>query len=211
VGLNNDDQGVKEQFERFMKDWSLILRSSTISEFMTNWTSFEQAHPPSLVKYVRDTWIKPHKERIIWAWVNTIPHFGHRVSSRAEGSHRSIKEYIPIAAGDLYITVHCLLRFWKDQHDKWQASLAADQSRTTVSAKINRRYVDLLGKASIYALNRVQAEWEIMIKKRSLQCCPRECSYKLSWGLSCWHQLRYYRDSGTPIALSEIHSHWLYN
>ena len=33
----------------------------------------------------------------------------------------------------------------------------------------------------------------------------------LAGGLSCQHQLRYYRDSGTSIALSEIHPHWLYN
>jgi len=29
--------------------------------------------------------------------------------------------------------------------------------------------------------------------------------------LSCCHSLRYYKDLGTSIALSDIHSHWLYN
>ena len=33
----------------------------------------------------------------------------------------------------------------------------------------------------------------------------------LAWSLSCQHQLWYHRDSGTSIALSEIHSHWLHN
>ena len=44
--------------------------------------------------------------------------------------------------------------------------LAADQSWTTVSAKINYCYVNLLEKVSIHALNQIQAEWEIMIKKK---------------------------------------------
>ena len=59
-------------------------------------------------------------------------------------------------------------------------NLAADQSQITVSAKINHCYVDLLEKTSIYALNQIQAEWEIMVKEISPQHCSRECSYKLS-------------------------------
>jgi hypothetical protein len=187
------------------------LTSSTVSEFNTNWASFQQKHPPPLVKYVRETWIEPHKERIIWAWVNGVLHFGHRASSRVEGSHRAVKEYILSLTGDLYITFQCLLRFWKAQHDAWQAALAEAQSRLTISARINPRYVDLLGKVSIYALNRIEMEWNEMIKERSPRRCPNECSYRDCWGLPCRHRLRYYKDSLTPIALSDIHSHWLYD
>ena len=60
-----------------MKNWGLILRSSTRLEFEANWTAFQKDHPPPLVKYVQDTWIVPHKERIIWAWIDQHPHFDH--------------------------------------------------------------------------------------------------------------------------------------
>ena len=154
-----------------MDDWSLVQRSPTVSDFNTNWNSFEQAHPPALVKYVWDTWINEHKERIVWAWVNRIPHFGHRASSRVEGSHRSVKEYILGSTGDLYITFQSLLRFWNAQHDNWQATLAQARSRLPIFAR-GLRYNNLIANVSMHALCRIEAKWRIMKDKCSSQHCP---------------------------------------
>jgi hypothetical protein len=51
-----------------------------------------------------------------------------------------------------------------------------------------------------------------MKRTKSLLHCPQEvCSLRTSWGLSCYYKLRCYKDSGTPITISDIHSHWLYD
>ena len=50
-----------------------------------------------------------------------------------------------------------------------------------------------------------------MRREQSPAACLTECQYRDSWSLSCCHQLQLYADHGTSIALSEIHSHWLYN
>lgn len=211
VGLNNKDEDVKKQYDAFMNDWKLVLRSPTISDFDSNWASFQKHHPVSLVKYVRDTWIEPHKARIIWAWVNIVPHFGHHASSRVEGSHHAVKEYIMTSTGDLYITFQHLQRFWKAQHDGWEACLGDAKGRLPVSVKNKSRYIELTDIVSIFALNRIRAEWNSMKKERCSAKCPTECSYQTSWGLPCRHRLRFYKDLETPIALSEIHPHWLYD
>ena len=40
---------------------------------------------------------------------------------------------------------------------------------------------------------------------------PQSCCGHHRRCLPCHHWLWYYKDLGTPIALSDIHSHWLYN
>lgn len=211
IGVNNDDKELNAQYDKFMKDWKLVLWSATVSEFDANWVSFQQNHPPLLVKYVRQTWIEPHKTCIIWAWVNQASHFDHWASSQVEGSHHMIKQYILTSTGDLYIIFQCILCFWKAQHDTWQADFAGDKTQTSVFATRNPYFVNLCGQVSTHSLHWLYAEWRIMAKKWSQQQCSIECSFHIIWGLSCRHLLRFYVESGTSIPLSSIHSHWLYN
>lgn len=49
---------------------------------------------PAEVLYLRETWIDPYKEVLVTAWVDQHLHFGNAVTSRVEGTHSVIKDYL---------------------------------------------------------------------------------------------------------------------
>lgn len=64
--------------------WHNIIDSTEESVYLAQLKFFEDscADIPSLIKYVHDTWLKPHKERFILAYTNNIPHLGNQTTNR---------------------------------------------------------------------------------------------------------------------------------
>ncbi|XP_068466587.1 uncharacterized protein [Phaseolus vulgaris] len=46
---------------------------------------------PIFVDYVMDTWLRPHKEKIVKAWIDKVMHLGNTTSNRVEATHWSLK------------------------------------------------------------------------------------------------------------------------
>ncbi|OJD21942.1 hypothetical protein ACJ73_06717 [Blastomyces percursus] len=197
-----------EQFNTFIRIWRSVVTAPTTDEFNRQRNELHK-QPKKLVDYCEKTWLIPHKRRIIRCYTDRIPHFGHRVSPRTEGSHWVLKQYITTSTGDLWVTYHRICQFWANQHSTYKTHLAKVKSSTPT---FTRTYLfsQLNGKVSTFALARIYKRVkEAEILKDS--ACPPACHDYVFMGLPCCHYIRERMDMKAPIELSTIHPHWLYN
>jgi hypothetical protein len=55
----------------------------------------------SLANISIDTWLSPHKQKIVTAWTRQRLHYGNTVTSRTESLHSSLKTVLRHSMGDL--------------------------------------------------------------------------------------------------------------
>ena len=60
-------------------------------EYETQLQGFKATQPEIPVSYCVDTWFGEWKTRLIKAWAERFPRFGHIVTSRIEGSRAKLK------------------------------------------------------------------------------------------------------------------------
>lgn len=102
---------INETWQDFDTAWQRVLNSVTEEAYETNLQNL-QHQPEVCVRYCMETWLNPWKTRIIRAWVDQLPHFGHTVTSRIEGCHGKIKQYLGISSGDLKNIYDKLCLYW---------------------------------------------------------------------------------------------------
>ncbi|KAK2792374.1 hypothetical protein FQN50_010044, partial [Emmonsiellopsis sp. PD_5] len=136
VGINNDDDTPKKLHELFMEAWWSVIKSHMREEFDTWRQEFNEQQPSKLVDYCENTWLHPHAKCLVWCFVDTVHHFGHKSSSRVEGSHCDMKLHLfSNATGDLYITYKSLQQFWSNQHQQWDALIASSKIQIPISTR----------------------------------------------------------------------------
>ena len=96
-----------DSFDSFIRDWNIIVSSSTETVFNDKWSEFIQnyASCKSAIAYIQ--WI-PLKKKIVVCYTGRHHNFGTTSSSRGEGSHFVIKRYIQISRLDLLSVYHKL-------------------------------------------------------------------------------------------------------
>ncbi|XP_058784801.1 uncharacterized protein LOC131659661 [Vicia villosa] len=56
---------------------------------------------PSFVKYVKETWLAPYKERFVAAWTNRVNHLENTTTYRVESARWRLKNMLTTSRGDL--------------------------------------------------------------------------------------------------------------
>ena len=94
VGLAASDKSQRgsnpDRWSEFYNTWHLIIQSPTPDVYYDRLACFEQKYLPlhkEGVMYIKKTWLLPHKEELVKAWVDQTNHFGNAVTSRVEGIH----------------------------------------------------------------------------------------------------------------------------
>ncbi|XP_068471557.1 uncharacterized protein [Phaseolus vulgaris] len=112
---------------------------------------------PIFVDYVMDTWLRPHKEKFVKAWIDKVMHLGNTTSNRVEAAHWSLKRVLQNLMGDLCFCWDSINKMIILQHNaikaSFQKSLHVVGHRFKVTA-----YKKLLGFMSKYALNLISEE-----------------------------------------------------
>ncbi|XP_058763165.1 protein FAR1-RELATED SEQUENCE 5-like [Vicia villosa] len=72
-----------ERQEHVMDQWNNMMYSNTEDEFDVHLNHFESVcgDIPSFVKYVKETWLTPYKERFVAAWTNRVTHLGNTTTN----------------------------------------------------------------------------------------------------------------------------------
>lgn len=228
VGIDANDNAPKELHETFMKAWQNVVESGTEEAFEDNrrQLSEDERFPEQLRTYCERTWLTPYKREIVRCYTDQHPHFGHRRSSRIEGSHHVIKTYISNSTGDLNGVLDRLIQMWTNQESEWSVKIASAKISVPVSARSTHFY-QLRGKISSYALNQIESTLKRV--RDNIETIPRRCSlnchYTTAWGLPCEHYLRNlhvprHDHINNPkgldgqfcvIELRMIHPHWFYD
>ncbi|KAE8212659.1 hypothetical protein CF319_g9240 [Tilletia indica] len=209
----------EEEFQLFMSDFDEVRDSRTLSELSDARDRLEAAWSdkrPDLVDYVDAKLSSEH----LWvaAYINRHPHMGARTTSRAEGAHATMKNYLHSRHGNLYSVSQALKNHFISQHSKIEKELADDMSKVPIGILGDRFYVNLSGNVSRHALRLIKLQDDAgrqavdAASKRGDQaiesCSWTSCTITATMGLLCWHALATLRASGQPIPLSCIHPQW---
>ena len=89
------------EYQKFLAAWELLMSSPDERTYNGRLSVFENhTFPQKAVDYCKKTWLI-WKEKLVAAWVDCIPHFRNKNTSRLEGSHKHIKDWIGSANCDL--------------------------------------------------------------------------------------------------------------
>jgi hypothetical protein len=176
-------------FDAFLKEWANLLSSSTLDQFNTRLASFQAGtHPIGAVQYAVKTWI-PWKEKIVSFWVDQYPHFGNTTTSRLEGLHAVMKQYIRVSTGDLKGVFHRLQLFWRNQDLNLKHRLADQRNRRPqfVSKELFNHLRDSIHDTAIALINTklVKLSKDLLVPPKT------ECSgyRRRAFGLPCQHDI----------------------
>lgn len=80
-----------------------MIYSLTEEEYIKTWSEFEIVYKEKedATKYINNTWLI-HKERFVHAWTGKYTHFRSHFSSRAEGAHAKLKQYLQVLTEDFH-------------------------------------------------------------------------------------------------------------
>ncbi|KAE8219630.1 hypothetical protein CF326_g8915 [Tilletia indica] len=206
----------QELFHQFMSDFD-ELRDSTTPERLTEardqlearWGDIRQ----DLVDYVDGKLSSEH----LWVsfYVNRHPHMNSRTTSRAEGCHATLKQYLHSRHGNLFSVTQALKNHFVVQHTQIESDIANDNNKVPINILGDRFYVQVANTVSRYALRLIQAQDEM--GRQAVESAQRSnetgvmrctCIITVTMGLPCSHTLSQLRANSQPIPLSSIHPQW---
>ena len=101
---------------------------------------------------------RSHKEKFVRAWTNLIPHFGHIVTSRGEGAHNVVKEFIASSMENLFGCYERIVQSIKSFQIEFTTELAKQQTKIIFLAQPTTRgdiFQQINRKISYYALRKL--------------------------------------------------------
>jgi hypothetical protein len=102
---SEDFEGDTRKWKDFYDSWHSIIKSKDEDTFNQRIERLERRYAsayPREVRYLRNTWLDPYKEKLVKAWVNQHAHFGNVVTSRVEGIHAVLKSHLGKSTLDLF-------------------------------------------------------------------------------------------------------------
>ncbi|KAJ1393023.1 OTU domain [Sesbania bispinosa] len=84
-----------------MDAWMSVIQSPTEVDFDDRFAQFEELCPPTFFDYVNKTWITPHKEKFVAAWIDRVMHLGNTTTNRVESAHARLKRLLQDSRGDI--------------------------------------------------------------------------------------------------------------
>lgn len=104
--------------------------------------------------YVQATWL-PLKEKFVEAWTDLIPHYGHIATSRGEGAHANLKQWLPSSQGDLGETYKAMVRLCTSQRIEISQKIALNRMKHLNELGSNFLWSNVTKKISHFALKKV--------------------------------------------------------
>ncbi|KAJ1409126.1 MULE transposase domain [Sesbania bispinosa] len=84
------------EWQPIMDVWMSLMHSPTKVDFEMHLDYFEQVCLPFglFLTYVKHTWLIPHKEKFVDAWINKNMHLGTNTTNRVESAHSRLKNML---------------------------------------------------------------------------------------------------------------------
>ena len=143
-------------YEEFWSQWMAVCNASTQEEYHEKWASLRRSIPSPVSKYLEDTWLDRHKEHFIAAWTRNVLHFGHAVTSRVEGSHAYLKQWICVSTLDMDEVYDKIVLAGDAQNREISKKISAERMQLPVKLKA-AFWGNVVRQISAYALFKVGA------------------------------------------------------
>ena len=206
-----------EAGKMFWDKYRETIESSTLEGFMTGCESLEAMSLDGW-RYLWTTWFKDYTSKIAAFEMNRIPHFGVMSTSRVEGNHSKLKNWLKNSRSDLYGLVEKLIPWWDDIYLSIIQHLEDEKQRTLYSfqtylfEQVNRRIfrypLGLLEKPLKQARDAVKnIEYSKEIGKE-VEILPCNDTIETTLGLPCFHKLRDLLICRGTLTVDDFHQHW---
>ncbi|XP_058749048.1 PKS-NRPS hybrid synthetase cheA-like [Vicia villosa] len=103
VGMKCKEYVMKDMQETIGTLWKDVVWASNEVEYGVRLQYLEQAcfACTDFLDYVKNTWLIPHRQRFVGAWINLVLHFGNTTTNRVESAHWKLKQMIGNSLGDM--------------------------------------------------------------------------------------------------------------
>ncbi|KAI8547352.1 hypothetical protein RHMOL_Rhmol07G0188900 [Rhododendron molle] len=189
-----------------MEGYVTIIRRSKVGHYVLigcdrAWHLLEVQYKEKeyVINYLKNTWL-PFKERFVNAWIGKHPHFGHRVTSRVEGAHSTLKRYLTVSTGNFREVREKICLAIENQYNEIKTKIASETLRVTHKFQIPM-LKELVSHVSFFALGELFKQCELARTDYVLGLCTGHFSRTM--GLPCAHMMRDKKD-GT-LLLDDIH------
>ncbi|KAK9676212.1 hypothetical protein RND81_11G061800 [Saponaria officinalis] len=174
-----------EDWEMFLSTWSAVMYAVSEKSFGEAWVLLEFLYKEkaAVITYIKETWM-PYKEMFVTAWTDKHPHFGNRVSSRAEGVHAKLKSYLQVSTGDLAQVVSKISLAVENEFHEICSTLQSERIRVPHRCRVPL-FKFLLNHVSHFALSHLFKQYE-MVKFGTLKAECTESSLLLNFIDSHW-------------------------
>ncbi|KAG6980171.1 Misshapen-like kinase 1 [Fusarium oxysporum f. sp. albedinis] len=197
------------RWQEFYNQWHSIIQSADQITFDQRVQQLEQRYLPAYaneIAYLHATWLNPHKEKLVKAWVDQHLHFGTVVTSRVEGIHSLLKSYLNTSTLDLFEAWGAITRAVTNQVHQLQSNQAQQQLRQPIELRI-ALYSAVQGWVSFEALRKVEEQRKRLLDKNfPLPRCTGV--FMRTLGLPCAHLLQTLQEQGKVLLLDHFHKHW---
>ena len=199
----------QETFNLFMSSWTNVVYSKSEVEWERNYEKFKTDFSsfPNSLNYIERQWI-PYKEKFISCFVNCYSHFGSTSTSRVEGNHHLLKEYVRLGNLDLLSVLNKLELMLANQRVELTKNIERDKLRVVLKFKLNI-FMLLLKNISIYALEKIYDQYVKAVeieKSEDDSICTQ--MFSKTYGLPCKHTILRLIKAEEPIAIDLIHLQW---
>nr|KAJ0223620.1 hypothetical protein LSAT_V11C200088970 [Lactuca sativa] len=192
-----------EEFDIFMSDWNNVVYSTTEALFEENWFEFTSIHKEKkdTIEYIKNVWL-PWKEKFVNAWTDKYLHFGNRSSSRVEGAHAKLKQYLQVSMGDLREVKEKICLAVGHEFNEIKIKLSSEKMHVHHDGTMPL-FRELHYHVSHFALKEIYKQYGFT-KDGSMTPCIGH--YMATMGLPCAHKIKYWQ--GTTFPLDLIHPQW---
>jgi len=134
-GQWDDDEKVQEEEvskqDNFIMWFAALIGSNIIESYQSRLLGiqYDYTQHPWLLQYIQKTWTRPWVNKFIKAYTDRYLHLGNRVTSKIEGGHSILKNYLQISTGDLKIVLEKVQLLLKSQYIKYNIVIANFQDK----------------------------------------------------------------------------------
>ncbi|XP_068475207.1 uncharacterized protein [Phaseolus vulgaris] len=149
----------REAWDQVMEVWGFVVDCDIVEAFEDRVNALRVVCSPwpIFVDYVMDTWLRPHKEKFVKAWIDKVMHLGNTTSNRVEAAHWSLKRVLHNLMGDLCFCLDSINKMIILQHNAIKASFQKSLHVVGHRFKVTT-YKKLLGFVCKYDLNLISEE-----------------------------------------------------
>ncbi|XP_058760098.1 PKS-NRPS hybrid synthetase cheA-like [Vicia villosa] len=208
VGMKCKEYVMKDMQETIGTLWKDVVWASNEVEYGVRLQYLEQAcfACTDFLDYVKNTWLIPHRQRFVGAWINLVLHFGNTTTNRVESAHWKLKQMIGNSLGDMVKVWEAMNSNLKIQIGNIRASFQKSFYEVE-HAHISPFYDNLRGSVSRAALRRIAEELSRLdYVLNSREKCG--CTMRTSYGLPCACEMGRSIVVGIPLQIENFHLQW---
>ncbi|KAI9920835.1 hypothetical protein PsorP6_002092 [Peronosclerospora sorghi] len=182
-----------------------ICNASTKKEYYEKWATLQPCIPPQITRYLEDTWLDSHKEHLVAAWTKDVLHFVHAVTSRVEGIHAYLKQWLGVSTLHMDEVYEKVVLAGNAQQREISRKISAERMQLPIRLKA-LFWGNVVRMISSYALYKVHDQYQLALKPSG----PIKCSGVLTstMGLNCEHTLRIILAKSKSLEVNGFSRHW---